>query len=189
MKFQIRGIILFLLMSLLLWSGSARADFTDLQLNSSNDFSAGYGYSDTIGGNFISNAYLSQNNGVSFLNSGDGPTTAIHLPTSTIGTFTYQFYYTNAFANFLTLQLWSANRNSFQPDIVASTRRDSAPGAFLPIFDPSTAPPFEYPNGTPTGSMQAKIRRLHYHSDGILVHQRFRSGHCVFSYARRFDLT
>ncbi len=156
-RVQIKGIVHFLLMSLLLLSGSAQADFTDLQLNSSNDFSAGYGYSDTIGGNFISNAYLSQNNGVSFLNTGDGPTTAIHLPTSTVGTFTYQFYYINAFANVLTLQLWSANRNSFQPDIVVSTWRDSAPGAFLPIFDPSTAPPFEYPNGTPPGSIQAKI--------------------------------
>lgn len=147
------------LSSLLLMTSptAAQADFIQLQLNSSNDFGAGYGYSDTIGGNAISNAYLSMNGGTTFINYADGPTTSIRLPTTTLGTFTYQFYYTNAFANALTLQLWSRDRTVHLPDIVVSTQRDKPASAFAPVFDPSTAPPFAYPNGTPPGSKQAVI--------------------------------
>ena len=153
-----RTFVLFAVLSCSSLCGNlARADIVDLQLNSSADFGQGYGYSDTIGGNFIYNAYLSQDNGASFLNPGDGPTTSIDLPTSTVGTFTYEFYYTNAFANDLTLQLWAADRNLTQPDIVVSTHRDSNPRSFLAIFDPSTAPPFAYPDGTPAGAAQAII--------------------------------
>jgi hypothetical protein len=129
--------------------GKARADFISLQLNSSNDNNAGWGYATTtgdnyrVGGNYgdafssthISNVYLSQNNGLTFLNSGDGPSTAIDLPTSTIGTFTYQFYYTNAWAHALTLQLWSTSPDLSAPSIVVSTQHDSAPGAFAATAD------------------------------------------------------
>lgn len=146
----------FLIVLFLLTVGAKR-DFVDLQLNSSADFGQGYGYSDTIPGNSIYNAYLSQTNGASFLNSGDGASTLIHLPTSTVGTFTYQFYYTNAFANQLTLQLWAGDRTLAAPNIVMSTQRDSAATSFTATFDPATAPPFAYPYGTPPGSSMIVI--------------------------------
>jgi hypothetical protein len=151
---------------------AARAGVISLQLNSSADNGQGYGYATTTGNNFriggnygpigdthISNVYLSNDHGLTFLNSGDGPTTAINLPTSTVGTFTYQFYYTNAWAHALTLQLWSSSPESFGPTIVVSTQHDSAPGSFVPTFEPSTVPPFVFPAlaELPPGSAQTTV--------------------------------